>query len=214
MQNDIHAESGEAPTKVLLVDDHALVAEAISVALARTVSIAFDIASTTQDALNLISQNGSYDVILVDYDLPGERGLDGLEKLIAANKKNVALFSGVAGPGVVERALAMGASGFVPKTLPLKTLKHAINFIADGEIFVPASLAASPFSSPAGELGLKPREAQVLNFLGEGMPNKEIGLRMGMPESIIKLDVKAICRKLGVKNRTQAVIEARRLRLV
>lgn len=214
MQNETHAESARTPTKVLLVDDHALVAETISVALERADAITFDIAANTEDALNRISENGAYDVVLVDYDLPGERGLDGLEKLIAANKKNVALFSGVAGHGVVERALAMGASGFVPKTLPLKTLKHAISFIADGEVFVPASLAASPFATPASELGLKPREALVLNYLGEGMPNKEIGLKMGQPESIIKLDVKAICRKLGVKNRTQAVIEARRLRLV
>lgn len=215
MQNDLKKGGVNPIKRVLLVDDHSLVAETISVALsANNESMALDTASSTEEAVNRINQSGRFDVILLDYDLPGERGLTGLQTLIAANDGGVALFSGVAGHGVMERALELGAAGFVPKTLPLKTLKHAINFIADGEIFVPAAITTSYFSPPTTALGLKPREVMVLGYLAEGLANKEIGLKLDLAESIVKFDVKSICRKLDVKNRTQAVLEARRLRLV
>ncbi|MCL1627126.1 response regulator transcription factor [Roseibaca sp. V10] len=215
MQVGLEQSSKTPKKRVLLVDDHSLVAETISLALsANNESMTLETASSTEEAVDLINQGGRFDVILLDYDLPGERGLNGLQKLIAVNDGGVALFSGVAGHGVMERALEMGAAGFVPKTLPLKTLKHAINFIADGEVFVPAAITASYFSPPTNELGLKPREVMVLGYLAEGLANKEIGLKLDLAESIVKFDVKSICRKLDVKNRTQAVIEARRLRLV
>jgi two-component system, NarL family, nitrate/nitrite response regulator NarL len=195
--------------RVLLVDDHALIAETIALALADD-ELQIETASNVQDAEACISATGRFDVILLDYDVPGMDGLDGLRSLAEMNSGAVVLFSGVASRLVVERALDAGASGFIPKTLPLRTLKHAIRFIADGETFLPAEYIRRSDENEGADLGLKPREMKVLRLLCEGLQNKEIGREMGAEETIVKLDVKSICRKLGARNRTQAVIEARK----
>jgi two-component system, NarL family, nitrate/nitrite response regulator NarL len=194
--------------RVLLVDDHSLICETIALALTDE-DLTLVTARTINEAEQKIDAEGRFDVVLLDYDVPGMQGLKGLRNLASQNKGAVVLFSGVASRLVVERALDAGASGFIPKTLPLRTLKHAIRFIADGETFLPADYMRRTSQGDGDELGLKPREMQVLAFLCEGLQNKEIGRQMGVEETIVKLDVKSICRKLGAKNRTQAVIEAR-----
>jgi two-component system, NarL family, nitrate/nitrite response regulator NarL len=194
--------------RVLLIDDHALLCETIGIALTsdqlKLVSV-----GTVEQATACILAEGRFDVILLDYSVPGMDGLIGLRALADLNQGRVVLFSGTANRAVVERALDAGASGFIPKTLPLRTLRHAIRFIANGETYLPAEYLRRSGEYEGGEVGLKAREMRVLTLLCEGMPNKEIGRALGVEETIVKLDVKSICRKLGAKNRTQAVIEAR-----
>jgi two-component system nitrate/nitrite response regulator NarL len=210
MHGNIEVSNDPRGTRVLLVDDHSLICETLMVALGADPALDLETASSVDGAHECIAKHGRYDVILLDYEVPGMNGLDGLRKLIAANSGSVALFSGVASRTVVERALDVGASGFIPKTLPLKTLKHAIRFISDGETFVPADFTRQAGWNQGETVGLKPREMKVLGYLCEGLQNKEIGREMDLAETIVKLDVKSICRKLGAKNRTQAVIEARK----
>jgi DNA-binding NarL/FixJ family response regulator len=145
--------------------------------------------------------------VLLDYDGPGMEGLDGLTRMIQANGGSVALFSGVANWSIVERAVKLGASGFIPKTLPVRTLGHAIRFIVDGELYLPSEFMLHK-PDGANEFGLKPREMRALALLCEGKQNKEIGAELGVEETTVKADVKSICRKMGVRNRTEAVIKA------
>ncbi len=200
--------------RVLVVDDHTLVAETVVAALASEGDLAIETAKDIEGAEGLIRASGRFDVVLLDYDLPDARALEGLDRVMTANSGGVALFSGVANLSVVERALARGASGIIPKTLPLKTVAHALRFIADGEVYVPADLLMRIGKGDGAGLGLKPREMKVLSFLNEGFQNKEIGRELGIEETIVKMDVKSICRKLGVRNRTQAVLAAGKLGLV
>ena len=202
--------------RVLLVDDHSLILETMSVALADKSgpnALRLETAHTVDAALQKIASDGPYDAVLLDYQVPGMAGLDGLKSLIAANGGKVILFSGVATPRVVERAMEMGASGYIPKTLQLKTLRHAIQFVAEGEVFLPVEFMRNRVATGENDLGLKPREMRVLRLLCQGLQNKEIGGELNLEETIVKLDLRSICRKLGVKNRTQAVIEARKLGL-
>lgn len=200
--------------RVLLVDDHTLLAETLVAALSREDGLEIEIAKDIESAETLIHISGRYDVVLLDYDLPDTRALEGLDRVMRANGGHVALFSGVANWSVVERALAQGACGFIPKTLSLKTVALVLRFIADGEIYLPADFALRMGRGDDGGLGLKPREMRVLGLLNEGMQNKEIGREIGIEETIVKMDVKSICRKLGARNRTQAVLAARKHGLV
>lgn len=200
--------------RVLVVDDHTLLSETVAAALASYEGLSVDTVKDIQSAEDSILASGRFDVILLDYDLPDVHALEGLERIMRANSGGVALFSGVAHRSVVERALAQGASGFIPKTLSIKTVAHALRFIADGDVFVPADFILRSGKGDAVGLGLKPRELKVLAFLNEGMPNKEIGRELGIEETIVKMDVKSICRKLDVRNRTQAVLAARKHGLV
>jgi two-component system, NarL family, nitrate/nitrite response regulator NarL len=210
---DAHGPAGKGALRVLLVDDHSLICETLAMALADD-DLTIETVTSIDEARQAIEGSGRFDVVLLDYDVPGMDGLNGLRALSSLNEGAVVLFSGVASRPVVERALDAGANGFIPKTLPLRTLKHAIRFIADGETYLPADYMRRTGQGQVAELGLKQREMQVLVLLCEGMQNKEIGRVMGVEETIVKLDVKSICRKLGTKNRTQAVIEARNRGLV
>lgn len=194
--------------RILIVDDHSLVAETLSAALRAEEGFIAETVCTVDDALARVAETGRFDVVLLDYEVPGMDGLNGLRRLIEVNGSAVALFSGVANRSVVERAIDAGAGGFIPKTSPLRTLKHAIHLIADGELYLPGEFLRRSSDRSESELGLKPREMRVLGFLCEGMQNKEIGREIGVEETIIKMDVKSICRKLDVRNRTQVVIEA------
>lgn len=194
--------------RILVVDDHSLICDTLCAALGGEDGFETESVGTIEAAALRIADAGRFDVVLLDYEVPGMDGLAGLRIMIEANGGAVALFSGVAGRPVVERALDARASGFVPKTLPLRTLKHAVRLIADGELFLPGEFMRRNADDSTSDLGLKPREIKVLGFLCEGMQNKEIGREIGVEETIVKMDVKSICRKLGARNRTQVVIEA------
>lgn len=195
---------------VLVVDDHLLLAETIVAALSLGDGLHAESVPTVEAALEALQAKGHFDVVLLDYDVPGMDGFNGLRRLIEANGGNVALFSGVASWSAVEQAMERGASGFIPKTLPLRTLRHAVRFIAEGEIYLPADYMRRASEREDGGYGLKPREMRVLGFVCQGMQNKEIGRELGLTEVIVKMDVKSICRKLGVRNRTEAALLARR----
>jgi len=195
---------------LLLVDDHVLLAETLAAGLSVTEGLTIDYVSDVDMALENISRHGRYPIILLDYCLPGTEWLEALQRLLAANDGGVTLFSGVAGRSVAERAIAMGAQGFIPKTIGLKTLGNALRFITGGETYLPTEYLMRYSDGEKSDLYLKPREQRVLSYLCEGATNKKIGGEIGVAETIIKMDVKTICRKLGVRNRTQAVIEAQK----
>jgi two-component system, NarL family, nitrate/nitrite response regulator NarL len=200
----------EAKLRVLIVDDHRLILDVLLFALDQEAGLSVDVALSYEEAIDKIHKSGRFDVILLDYQLPGIVGLDALRNLSKENEGNVALFSGVASWPVVKNAMEHGACGYVPKSTPIKTLSHAIQFIAGGEIYLPYEYMRQMSSDYVDDIGLKPRERYVLAFLCEGLQNKEIAREVSVSEVIVKMDVKSICRKLGVRNRTEAVIEARK----
>jgi two-component system, NarL family, nitrate/nitrite response regulator NarL len=205
----LKGKSSNRALRVLLVDDHALVCETLSLALTSD-EMALETACSVDQAQDRISAHGRFDVILLDSDVPGMVGLSGMRTLVRMNQGGVVLFTGVASRLLVGRALDAGAVGYIPKTLPLHTVRHAIRFIAEGETYLPVEYLLRSGEHVGAELGLKTREVRVLTLLCEGLSNKDISLEMGVEETIVKLDAKSIFRILGVKNRTQAVIEARR----
>jgi two-component system, NarL family, nitrate/nitrite response regulator NarL len=205
----LRGKSPNRALRVLLVDDHALVCETLALALTSD-EMALETVGRVDQAQDRISAHGRFDVILLDSDVPGMEGLSGMRTLVRMNQGGVVLFTGVSSRLLVDRALDAGAVGYIPKTLPLHTVRHAIRFIAEGETYLPVEYLRRSNEHVGADLGLKTREVRVLALLCEGLSNKAIGLQMGIEETTVKLDAKTIFRKLGVKNRTQAVIEARR----
>jgi two-component system nitrate/nitrite response regulator NarL len=204
----------QSELRILIVDDHTLLIDTVVASLTSEFGFSVEAAGDVASAMAMIDQHGSFDVILLDYDVPGMKALEGLRLLIEANDGPVVLFSGVVNRSTVEMALDQGASGFVPKTLGLRALGHALQLVADGEVFLPAEFIRHANTPDTADFGLKPRELRVLTLLGKGMQNKKIGLELGLEEVIVKMDVKSICRKLKADNRTQAVINAMRNGLI
>ncbi|WP_306043613.1 response regulator transcription factor [Mameliella sp. MMSF_3455] len=198
--------------RILIADDHDLLRDTLVAFLGATDGFQVGTAASYAEAVTRIREDERYDLVLLDYKMPGMAGLDSLrEALTIDGGQRVALISGEATREIAEQALEMGAAGFVPKTLPAKSLVNAIRFMAMGEKYAPIDFMTAQEEESAHPLTekLTPREMDVLNGLSGGKSNKEIARDLGLTEPTVKLHMKTLYRKLGVNNRTQAAIAAR-----
>ncbi|ATG35996.1 MULTISPECIES: response regulator transcription factor [Phaeobacter] len=198
--------------RILLADDHDMVRETISAYLKSEGGAAVTSTIDLPGALSEIEENGPYDLVLLDYNMPGMQGLAGLGTALKANGgKGVAIISGSAPSRTAQEALDAGAVGFIPKTMGAQSLLNAVRFMSAGEIYVPVELMRKEAEAPAHPLAdkLSPREIEVLDGLCRGLSNKEIARELELQEVTIKLHVRTLCRKLEAKNRTQAALTAK-----
>lgn len=200
--------------RILIADDHDLLLETLTMFLQSQAGLHPSAARDLPEALARMADSGPFDLVLLDYGMPGMNGLEGLKAALAADGgARVALMSGNAPRDVAEQALAMGAAGFLPKTLPAKTLANAVRFMAMGEQYAPVDFMTAPVPETAPQhpmaTGLSARELQVLEGLCGGKSNKEIARDLGVMEPTVKLHVKTLYRKIGAANRTQAAILAK-----
>src|SRR5262249_44068790 len=126
-------------------------------------------------------------------------------------------------PPTLQRALALGAAGIVPKTHPRELVQRAVRTVMEGGVYVPPEFAG-PLAegAPAGaeapprpdaprRHGMSHQQWRILELLAQGLPNKEIARRLGIASSTVKNQLTVVFERLGVSNRTQAAIAARAL---
>lgn len=199
--------------RLLIADDHALVRDALCAFLSREADLEVASADSLDAAVARILGEGPFDLVLLDYEMPGMDGLSGLERALGLNGgRPVALISGAASRQVASDALAAGAAGFLPKTVAAASLVHAVRFMLAGETYAPVAFMTAPAPAPEAnplEERLSDRERQVLGGLCRGLSNKEIARELDLQEVTIKLHVKTLCRKLDARNRTQAAMTAK-----
>ncbi len=159
--------------------------------------------------------NERFDLAVIDYQMPGMNGLEGLARARAvAGKTPVAIISGTTRRDLAEEAMAAGAAGFVPKTLGIKAMIAAVRLMAAGGSFAPLAMLDPAPTAGTGTGALTRREMDVLRGLCAGKANKEIARDLDVQEVTVKLHVKTLTRKLGARNRTHAAMIARNAGLI
>lgn len=197
--------------KLLVIDDHPVVREGLAMVL-RQLAGAPEVleASDGEQGLALLVRHADVHGVLLDLRMAGLAGLPTLARLRASRPElPVMVISASEDPADVRRAMAAGASGYIPKSAGRSTLLAAVQLVLAGERYVPPLLLQEAGAAPAVLTGLTPRQLEVLALLCQGHANREIGLALNMHEKTVKAHVSAIFKVLGVVNRTQAVEAAR-----
>lgn len=199
--------------KILIVDDHPLYREGVVHALSGHPLHAIVIGvPSAERAVEVLDEDPTFELVLVDLRLQGEDGLDGLRR-IALRHPSVArmLLSADDGPEVVARAMRAGAQGFLSKSLSIAEMLAAIERVLEGEVFWSSPTGDSAGSCP--EILLTPRQEEVLRLLAEGHSNAEIAATLGIAERTVKAHLGSLFDALGADSRTRAVARARQLGL-
>ncbi|MBR9862478.1 MAG: response regulator transcription factor [Rhodobacteraceae bacterium] len=197
--------------KILIADDHDLVRDTIASYIRSEANFDVSCSANLHEALKEIEEQGPFDLVLLDFDMPGMNGLSGLGKALEANdQKPVGIFSGTAKASIAEAALEAGSAGFLPKTMSARSLLNAVRFMAEGETFAPVSFMANRQEGDHEfDTLLSTREKEVLTGLSKGLANKEIARELDLQEVTIKLHLKTLSIKLNARNRTHAAMIAR-----
>jgi DNA-binding NarL/FixJ family response regulator len=210
------------PLKLLVIDDHPLVQEGVAAALE---SLGLDVrivpARGSDQGMSAAASNPDLDAVLLDVAVPGVNGF----AMIGEMRKRFAelpiiVLSALDDPANVKRAMDSGAVGFIPKSSPTDVLIKTLQQVLKGNAAVEPSLPGSPRhtnghgnpseGAPDATL-LTLRQLQVLSRVCQGKTNKQIASELGLSEKTVKAHVTAIFKILGVVNRTQAVLVARRM---
>ena len=204
--------------RILVADDHPLYREAVSTQLRRLYAGAeVDQVGTFDDIFGLVhGANQQYDLFLVDFHMPGMMD-EGIAKLAAAFPNTpIAVISGTANADDVRASIRAGARGFISKTATAEHLALSIQLVMAGCTSVPADIlsqpsertAAAPGATPEWFERLSPREREVLAAVARGISNKQIGRELNLAEVTVKLHLRAIFRKTGVRTRSEAAVLA------
>ena len=209
----------QTTTRIFIADDHPLVRGALRQAVSGAVADAQIIECGDLESVSAeLEKNADADLILLDLTMPGVRGFSGLMYLRAQHPGiPVVIVSANEDRGVIRRCIDFGASGFIPKTVDIETMRSAIRSVLAGQTWTPGDV---DLSAPADKetadtvrrlASLTPQQVRVLMMLSEGLLNKQIAYELSVSEATVKAHVSAILQKLGVESRTQAVIAASKI---
>lgn len=213
--------------KVLLVDDHPLILSALKAMIENlSPGVVVNAVSSAKEARFTLRVQQDHDLMLLDLQLGDANGFELLTEVRQSDPDlSVVVLSSSDRASDVIQAIDLGAMGFLPKRMTTEDLADALRLVMAGGIFVPTMTVnpvrdadepepAASHAAPAPgeslpsfeELGITPRQADVLTLLLQGKSNKDIARRLGLSVETIKDHVQAVLRALGVSSRTQAVL--------
>jgi DNA-binding NarL/FixJ family response regulator len=205
-EEPLEGEEPMRPLKILIADDHALMLEAVKLALENEADLEVVAqAESGSQILPLVNQTDP-DLVLLDLEMPG---IDGLTCIKLLRKRapwvRTIVLSAHDSCEVVEAALEAGADAFIVKSVDPATLASAIRQALEKRIATPIGREGDAVHPAVEESGLSKREVDVLRALAEGKSNKEIAQTLWLAQQTVKFHLTSIYRKLDVNSRTQAV---------
>lgn len=204
--------------QIILADDHPLFRQALTITLKSHFSSAeiFD-AQTIPELEQHLENVDDADLLLLDLDIPGAQGFNSLITIRRSYPNlGVVIISGFEDKETIYKAMNFGAAGFIPKSTPVSEMVVAIKEVLNGKLWTPdGEFNGNPQTNIADNkiASLTPKQHKILLMFADGLLNKQIAYDLGLSESTIKSHASTIFLKLGVRNRTQAVILLNELQL-
>lgn len=206
--------------KIMVVDDHALVRHGFVLSVCEIYPQATVLeAGTLVEALDIVERTPNLSLVLFDLHLGVKNGLSGVRRMVEVlGPVPLVVISASDDTGDIIESLRIGAKGYLLKTGSSAVLEHAMSLALSGETYLPLpravlanAVAPEPVRPDNQLLGsLTDRQRDVFQLLLAGHSNKEIARELGVLEGTVKVHVRAIMQKLGVKNRTQVAVVAAR----
>ncbi|HVW68908.1 MAG TPA: response regulator transcription factor [Steroidobacteraceae bacterium] len=217
------SEATEASAKrVLIADDHPLYRDALRAIVPQALpNASVSEAGCQSEVIACVTSDAAFDLIVLDLNLPGAEGLSCLRHVReTAPLTPIIVVSGNDEPATMSDVVLAGATGYVPKSSPRQVLVDAIKAIMNGGTYLPAAAVIAlrraqtpdtPSAKAPAPNELTSRQIRVLKLLAEGLSNKHIARELQISEITVKAHVSLILQKLGVSNRVQAAMKARKL---
>jgi DNA-binding NarL/FixJ family response regulator len=204
--------------RFVIADDHPLFRGALKQALSSVNDVAEILEAGDFETTKALVTGNDVDLLLLDLSMPGASGLSGLISLRGIHASvPVVVVSAHDDAETIRRSLEFGASGFISKSASMEDIRAAVTAVLAGDIAMPVGIDLGVEQDPEiSDLirrlqSLTPQQTRVLGMLANGLLNKQIAYELGVSEATIKAHVSAILQKLGVDNRTQAVIMLSRI---
>lgn len=204
--------------RIMIVDDHPLFREGVSLSLDRLPDLeVMGEADRAEEAIRML-RTDEPDVLLMDIDMPGMGGLEGLRIISHRHPAiKVMMLTVSENEADLVRAIRAGAKGYVLKGATAQNLAEAVRIVAGGDVYITPSLASGILfemtydeASEADPLKkLTEREQQILTLVAQGLTNKEIGEKLFLAEKTIKHYLTSVFQKLQVRSRVEAALLAR-----
>jgi len=203
---------------ILLADDHEVMRMAMRHALQPLAAQIrwFEAADAAQVEAHLGS-GVDFDLALLDLNMPGAEGAPTIARWRREHPAlPMVILSATEDAALVRELIALGVSGFVPKSDAAAVMLQAIRLIVAGGTYAPLRFLSerggvdTASETGSGAFGLTPRQIEVLRLLARGLPNKVIARELGLAEATVKVHLLAIFRVLQVRNRTEAVVAAQK----
>lgn len=211
--------AGRAQT-FLVVDDHPLVRHGFALSVGEIHPDAQVLeAGSLDEAMVIADRTPDLTLVLFDLNLGDRSGRDGVRRMVEVlGNRPLLVISGSDEVADIVDSVRLGARGYILKTSSTAVLEHAISLALTGETFLPLPRAvlsgnvATEVARPSGQIldRLTDRQRDVFQLLLAGHSNKEIARELGVLEGTVKVHVRAIMQKLGVRNRTQVAVVAAR----
>ena len=210
---------------VLIADDHPLFRDALKLAVARAVpGVQIIEADSVHSLFTALDAHPDPELLLLDLNMPGAQGFNALVQARAHFPAvPIVVISAREDHRIMQRALGHGAAAFVPKSASIESIIGALRAVLNGDTWLPPSVAGADSSAVALDqreveatsrlAALTPQQFRVLSMVSSGLLNKQIAAELSVSEATVKAHVSAVMQKLGVSNRTQAVLLAQRLAL-
>jgi DNA-binding NarL/FixJ family response regulator len=212
--------------KILVIDDQALFRQGVAIILRELYADSSIVeASDATEAIGIARQHQDLRLVLCDLRRDGGADFPTLGRLVKMlPKAAVVVISASDDASDIAQSYKAGARGYILKSSSSDTLRHALPLILSGETYIPSSAIAlvtdtrkercASRTAETGGRSLTPRQHEILLLMAQGMQNKDIASQLGMLEGTVKVHVKSILHRLGVNNRTHAVVTGLRRGLV